>query len=116
METRFVTLLSWAGNGGDFAFGISVDRNGDAYVTGFTRSLDFPLKSPIQKARGGDQAAFLTKIDRKGKRLLYSTYLGGKGDANAIAIASDANGNAFVTGFAGANFPNSRQAVQKTNA
>ena len=57
---RYSTFLG--GTGGDFAFGISVDRNGDAYVTGFTRSLDFPLKSPIQKARGGDQAASSRKL------------------------------------------------------
>jgi photosystem II stability/assembly factor-like uncharacterized protein len=36
--------------------GLSVDADGNAYVTGFTNSQDLPTANPLQAAKGGDQA------------------------------------------------------------
>ena len=111
---RYSTYLG--GSGGDFAFGISVDDTGNTFVTGFTRSTDFPTKHAIQNTLAGSQAAFATKIDVDGDRLRYSTYLGGSCAASGIGIAVDDLGNAFVAGWAGPNFPTTKDAVQKANA
>jgi Beta-propeller repeat len=51
------------GNFGDAGLGIAVDGSGNAYVTGFTQSANFPTASPLQPAFGGGQIdAFITKI------------------------------------------------------
>ena len=92
---------------GDYGAGIAVDSAGNAYVTGFTRSSDFPTANALQSALRGVQAAFVTKLNAAGSSLVYSTYLGGSdfctvyhacsGDSGA-GIAVDSHGNAHVTG------------------
>jgi len=113
----FVTKLNAAGSAliystylggteGDYAFGIAVDSDGNAYVTGFTRSDNFPLANALQSAYGGESDAFVTKLNAAGSALVYSTYLGGSDYDRAHGIAVDANGNAYVAGFTrSVNFP-----------
>jgi len=78
-------------------FGVAVDTAGNAYVTGTTRSLDFPTTAGADQSLGGNQDAFVTKLSPSGA-VIYSTYLGGSCDALARAIAVDSTGNAYVTG------------------
>ena len=105
------------GNGPDQANGIAADAAGNAYITGSTASTDFPTLQAFQ-SKSGDRAdcggncgdAFAAKVDPSGK-LVYSTYLGGSGIDGASAIASDADGNAYVTGGADStDFPNTSSA------
>jgi hypothetical protein len=95
------------GSAHDEGFGIAVDSAGNAYVTGFTASTNFPTASPIQPAfGGGPDDAFVTKLNATGSALVYSTYLGGSGDDFGKAIAVDLAGNAYVTGgTSSTNFP-----------
>ena len=91
---------------GEWGIGIAVDRFGQAYVTGFTRSTDFPIENPLQSALGGFSDAFVAKLNRAGSKLVYSTYLGGTGGDGGNGIAVDRFGQAYVTGFTGAtDFP-----------
>jgi len=87
------------GSGTDYGMGIAVDAAGNAYVTGYAGSTDFPTTAgayqPAFTGGGGD--AFVTKLDPTGSALVYSTYLGSF-DADGDAIAVDAAGNAYVTG------------------
>ena len=88
------------GSNSDTGFGIAVDVSGNAYVTGVTRSNNFPTANPIQATYGGSlNDAFVTKLNAQGSALVYSTYLGGLGSDNGRGIAVDVNGNAYVTGF-----------------
>ncbi|MDP3993772.1 MAG: SBBP repeat-containing protein [bacterium] len=90
----------------DVAHSIAVDTLGNAYITGETRSLNFPTVNPLQPNKNGiGKNAFITKLDSNGLPV-YSTYLGGStppigGDnhdtGNGIAV--DANGFVYVTGF-----------------
>ena len=95
------------GSGDDVGRGIGVDSAGNAYLTGFTTSANFPTASPLQAGfGGGNRDAFVTKLNPTGSALLYSTYLGGSGDDLARGIAVDSAGNAYLTGFtASTNFP-----------
>jgi hypothetical protein len=86
------------GSGQDFGLGIAVDSAGNAYVTGLSRSTDFPTKNPLQAAKGGDDDAFVSKINPTGSALVYSTYLGGINGDQGNGIAVDSAGDAYVTG------------------
>ena len=88
------------GSGTDVAYSIAVDSAGNAYVTGYTTSTDFPTMNPLQTANGGAGKAdsFVTKINAAGSALVYSTYLGGGGDDYGHGIAVDSTGNVYVTG------------------
>jgi hypothetical protein len=113
----FVTKLDGVGNAafystylggsnGDGGVGIAVDTGGNAYVTGYTYSTNFPTKNPFQSALGGVDDAFVTKLNAAGNALTYSTYLGGSSNDAGYGIAVDSGGNAYVTGFTySTNFP-----------
>ena len=96
------------GNGVDCGTGIALDGAGNAYVTGYTLSADFPTLNAIQAGYAGGTNygdAFVTEIAAGGQSLFYSTYLGGSGDDAAYGIAVDGPGNAYVTGGASTDFP-----------
>ena len=82
----------------DKAYGIAVDSNNHAYVTGETRSNDFPTQNPFQGALVGAADAFVAKLSPDGSALVYSTYLGGEDLEKGYAIALDTNNYAYVTG------------------
>lgn len=113
-ETKVLVLdpvLSYStylgGTSGDLATAIAVDAAGNAYVTGYTTSIDFPttpgsFESTFPAPSG--IASFVTKISSDGKTLVYSTFLGGAGQfnngnvASGTAIKVDHAGNAYVLG------------------
>jgi hypothetical protein len=114
----FVAKLNVSGNallyctylGGswdDRAFGIAVDAGGNAYVTGWTYSPNFPTTSGArQRVPGGGRDAFVSKLSPSGSGLVYSTYLGGSGYDSGNAIALDGSGPAYVAGeTTSTNFP-----------
>ena len=92
----FSTYLG--GSGVDRAYGIAVDASGAVYLTGRTRSTNFPVTGALQPALRGGEDAFVTKLAANGASLVYSTYLGGGAEDDGHAIAVDAGGNALVTG------------------
>ena len=85
----------------DAAMGIAVDREGNAYVTGYTSSPNFPINSAsiYYSLNGTCSDIFVTKVSPDGKELLYSTYLGGDNSDGGSGIAVNDTGVAFVTGF-----------------
>jgi uncharacterized protein (TIGR03437 family) len=94
------------GNGDDRASGIAVDSSGNAYVTGYTESTNFPTASPLQATYGGGHDVFVAKLNPAGSALVYSTYLGGYSTDWGYGIAVDSSGNAYVTGYTeSTNFP-----------
>jgi hypothetical protein len=95
------------GSGLDSAQAVAVDNNGYAYITGSTRSTNFPTADPFQPAIGGVTSdVFVSKLNPDGSALVYSTYLGGGFSDSAFGIALDSLGNAYVTGETSSlNFP-----------
>ena len=94
------------GGGNDYAKGIAVDGSGNAYVTGYTASTNFPIKNPLQSSNAGSNDAFIAKINSAGSALTYSTYLGGSSYEYGLGIAIDSSGNAYITGPTySTNFP-----------
>ncbi len=99
------------GSGDDQGNGIAVDSSGNAYVTGYTASTNFPTVNPLQSTLlcGGIDSCwepFVAKLNAAGSALVYSTYLGGSNGGQAYGIAVDSSGNAYVTGYtASTDFP-----------
>jgi hypothetical protein len=94
------------GRADDGGRAIAVDSSGNAYITGFTASSNFPTKGPVQPSNAGGNDVFVTKLNPTGTALVYSTYLGGSNSDIGNAIAVDSSGNAYVTGSTtSANFP-----------
>jgi hypothetical protein len=82
----------------DEGIAVAVDRSGNTFVTGFTRSPNFPLASGLQLNLGGSDDCFVTKISPTGSAIIYSTYLGGSGSDLGRGIAVDSAGTVYVTG------------------
>lgn len=103
-------------NGGmdlQLAGGIAVDSTGNAYLTGFTDSIDFPVVAAWQKARAGGFDAFVAKVNASGSAKVYASYLGGALEERGLGIAVNTAGEAFVTGFTlSTNFPTTAGAVR----
>lgn len=94
------------GSGWDEGYGIAVDSSGNAYITGWTGSTDFPTAYSIQGTLAGYYDAFVTKINASGSNIVYSTYLGGSSLDFGRGIAVDPSGAAYVTGNTySLNFP-----------
>ena len=101
--------------GVNIGFGVATDGNGDAFLTGFTNSTNFPVRNAffnafqggIEDALYGD--AFVTRIDTDlagDPSLVYSTYFGGSEDDGALDIAAEVNGRVYIIGLtASANLP-----------
>jgi hypothetical protein len=101
------------GSGLDVLPGIAVDASGNAYISGFTTSNDFPTKNALQGSLGSSgQSGFVTKLDPSGSALVFSTYLGGDSRTEARAIALDSSGNAYIAGSASSGFPTTSGALQ----
>jgi Beta-propeller repeat len=112
---EYSTLLG--GNDYDFGFGIAVNNDGNAYVTGTTYGIfssTFPTTSnAYQTASSGSGDAFVSKLSADGSALVYSTFLGGTGYDGGRGIALDTSGNAYVAGYTQSNaFPTTAGAAQ----
>jgi len=94
------------GNDDEVATDIAIDANGNAYVTGYTLSSDFPTSNPYQTDQPGIDV-FVTKLNSTGNGLVYSTYLGGSGNEmidnwwwdHGPSIAVDGSGSAYISGY-----------------
>jgi hypothetical protein len=89
-----------AGSQGSVAYGIAVDGEGHAYVTGRFSGDDFPMVDPLfTDTCTGEECvgAFVSKVSADGSALVYSTYF----PARVDSIAADPPGNVYLTGYAG---------------
>ncbi|MCC6629749.1 MAG: SBBP repeat-containing protein, partial [Chloroflexi bacterium] len=119
-DLLYATFLGDTGD--DQATGVAVDAGGNAYVTGYTSSVDFsslPASyDPLLSENGTGQDAFVVKLNATGSTLAYWTYLGGSSADTGAAIAVNVAGEAYVTGMTKSNaanggFPTTDNAYQK---
>ena len=114
-DTRESLSSGASGDPGDAAIAIAVDSSGNAYLTGYTGSSNFPItQGAFQTSLAGTvENAFVTKVNPTGSALIYSTYLGGSYEDYGVGVAVDSFGNAFVGGStASTNFPTTSNAFQ----
>lgn len=129
-EDAFVTKFNAAGNGlvystylgggtGPGLYGgrdrgsvVAVNSAGEAFVSGYTYSSNFPTVNAFQGTYGGTCNAvaggdvFLTRINAGGTALSYSSFLGGSCDESPFGIVAMDNGDIYLTGMTtSTNFP-----------
>jgi hypothetical protein len=102
----YVTYLG--GSGDDGAYDLAINSSGNAYITGFTVSSDFPTKNAYRNYISGTEDAtfhifpaevFVAELNTNGSALVFSTYLGGSGRDVGSAIAVDPVGFIYVSGY-----------------
>ncbi len=82
----------------DTARAIAVDSEGQAYVTGTTSGSMYTTGNAYSSTIHGGTDAFLTRINKLGSGIDYSTYLGGTGNDQGLGVAVDGSFQPYVTG------------------
>jgi len=107
LSIAYSTFLG--GSDFDQGRGIAVDEGLNAFITGATLSLNFPMKRPLQSTLRGQYDAFVVKLNPPGAKLVYSTFLGGTLTENYLYVGDvkvDSAGAAYVSGAtASLDFP-----------
>jgi len=100
------------GDDNDYGWAIDIDQSGDAYVTGYTSSLNFPTTvGAFDDSHNGGHDLFVVKVEKSSSRLAYSTLLGASGMDEGRGIAATGTGDVCVTGDTESpDFPTSQQA------
>jgi hypothetical protein len=113
----------FGGSGDDRAFGIALNGANQVYITGFTKSTNFPMANPFDSTFGGGTCgssactdAFVTHLNIGNNSLIYSSYLGGGHHEEGLGITVDDNGNAYVTGFTQSTHFNTLAPIQASKA
>ncbi|HSW49438.1 MAG TPA: SBBP repeat-containing protein, partial [Bryobacteraceae bacterium] len=114
---RLVFSTYLGGNCEEETLALALDKDGNAYLTGYVQTKNFPVTAGAFQPMhgGGDDDAFIAKINPTGSQLLYATYLGGAGDDCGYDISLDDVGNIYVLGSTtSTNFPLTPAAYQTT--
>ncbi len=103
------------GNNYDRGYDIEMDSIGNAYITGFTNSSDFPTTPDAYDRYCDSLDTFFLKLNSNGSRIEYSTYIGGSSDEVGSGIALDSKNNVFITGYTDSpDFPTTSGAFNTT--
>lgn len=116
-DLTFSTFIGGSSN--DEGMSIALDKGGDFFISGMTKSTNFPTTTgSFQPVFGGGlYDNVVVKLDSSGSALLYSTYLGGSGNENYSSIVCDSLHNVYICGYTNStNFPISVGAFQSANA
>ncbi|NUM46305.1 MAG: SBBP repeat-containing protein [Anaerolineales bacterium] len=108
-EVVYATLLG-TNEADELGNGLAVDAAGNAYLTGYTESANFPTTlGAYDRTLDGERDAFVTKFNATGSGLIYSTLLGGTSKDNGERLALDGSNNVIMSGYSedGPTYPHS---------
>lgn len=103
-EIRYTSYLGGAGD--DSIRGLLLSDDGGVVVAGHTTSISFPVESALVSTNAGYRDLFVARLDASLTNLVYSTYLGGRGEEYLERLAGDADGELLLAGWTlSTNFP-----------
>jgi subtilase family serine protease len=110
MKLDYSTLLG--GSDREWEVSTAIDAGKNVYVSGTTKSPNFPTTPTAFRTTYIGREGFVTKLDPTMSSLVYSTFIGGNSDTDTVtAITLDTLGNAYVTGQTySADFPRTKDA------
>lgn len=86
----------------DTAQAVAIDAQGNAIITGYTYSAQFPGQTGTRS----DRQVFVTKMNAAGSAVIFSQVFGGSDDEEGRGVAVDSQGNIWITGATESqNFP-----------
>lgn len=94
---KLIYSTYYGGEDIDGGYAITCDSEGNAIVTGNTRSPDF-VTTYASNENVEDETGFLLKFNPKG-RCIFSTFLGGSNTDIGVGISWHSNSSYIVTGF-----------------
>ncbi len=98
---KFAWAKSAGGTSHDYGTSISVDQNGNSYLTGYFQSPSISFDSIFTltnfDSTGNTVDFFVAKYDSTGK-IIWTKSAGGASADYAYAVSTDANGNSYITG------------------
>lgn len=98
-KLEYCTYLG--GGKDDWLNGIAVDASGQAAVTGYTSSSNFPAPSnSARMAYGSGPGAIIARLDAAGKSLKQGTVLAGNGVVEGMRILAPEDGTLLIGGYA----------------
>jgi hypothetical protein len=118
--TQILQATYLGGSGNDYAYALAIHpTTGDVYVAGETQSTNFPNTSGGAQANySGDwNDAFVARLNSSLTQILQATYLGGRGEDGAKALAiHPKTGEVYVAGYTDSeDFPKATGGAQASN-
>lgn len=103
---RLVLSTRLGGSGFEVPSGIGVDAKGRIFVSGTTRSADFPVRGGYSETLRGSSDAFVVRLSPSGSAIEAGTFLGGSSDEFDVRLAVGPEGEVYATGWTwSADFP-----------
>jgi hypothetical protein len=103
---------TYLGFGDSYSEEIKTDEYGNAYITGYLATNNFPTTpGAFDVSYNGHNDLFVTKINSSGDALIYSSFLGGDWFDNFADLTIDKNNNAYIVGYTSSfDFPFTKNA------
>ena len=113
-QLDYATMLG--GSSYEVAYGLTIDTDGSAVITGFTNSSEYPTTDgAFDRTYNSGADAFVTRLHADGTDLRYSTLLGGAQLDAGSDVITDADGNAYIVGFTSSTaWPTTTDAADRT--
>jgi hypothetical protein len=115
--TTLLYSTFFGGSDWDVGRAVTLDTSGYIYITGCTRSLDFPTTpGAYDTLFNCGWEAFVTKLNGDGTAVLYSTFLGGTGEDWGWKFVLDSNRKVIISGYTySSDFPTSADAYDPSH-
>jgi gliding motility-associated-like protein len=92
------------GNATEYGYALATKENGDAFLTGYTLSSDYPVTSGVLESKipsASTYTSYITGIKSDGTALIYSTYI--KGYCWTIEV--NESGQVYIAPYGNSTYP-----------